>query len=144
MIRMIPTTITIDLITDVPAPVFTRSFLQRIHQACQRYIRFPKHSAATVRVVGDQRMQRLNQQYRGLAAVTDVLSFGYTPAAADIVICYPQAKRQATAKQLSFRRECAWLVIHGLLHWQGYDHETAAEARVMRPLEQKILAYGQF
>lgn len=89
-------------------------------------------------------MQQMNQRYRATAAVTDVLSFRYSATAADILICYPQAQRQAKAKQQSLRHECAWLVIHGLLHWLGYDHETAADAKIMRPLEQRILAYGQF
>lgn len=139
----LPTPI-IEVMTEVQAPIFTRAFLRTIGQALQQAVRLPRNSSITLRIVGDRRMRQLNQRYRTVPEVTDVLSFGYDRSTADIVICYPQAQRQAKAKQHPLRRECAWLVIHGMLHWLGYDHEAAADAKVMRPLEQDILRYGQF
>lgn len=142
--RITPIRPTIELVTDVRRTVLTRTLLQTILSAIQHFIPLPSASTITIRVVGDKQMQKLNQRYRSVPEVTDVLSFGYNQAAADIVLCYPQAKRQAQAKQQTLRYECAWLVIHGILHWLGYDHETAADAKVMRPLEQAMLHYGQF
>ena len=95
----------------------------------------------SVVVVGDAEMKGLNQRYRQQASVTDVLSFPYGHDGGEIVLCYSQAKRQAKLKQDSLRREVSWLLIHGLLHLLGYDHERTRDAQVMRPLEQKILAY---
>lgn len=84
-------------------------------------------------------MKQLNEQYRGVKAVTDVLSFPYDEHCGEIVICYPQAVMQAAQKQSSTAHELAWLLIHGILHLLKYDHETAADAKIMRPLERKIL-----
>lgn len=119
----------------------TQAWLEKIWRVVKRRLALPAQASVTVVVVGDTAMKTMNARYRGVASVTDVLSFGYDKSAGDIMICYPQAKRQAQAKQQSLKRECAWLVVHGILHWRGYDHETAADAKVMRPLEQRILHY---
>lgn len=119
----------------------TKTWIVHIWQVMRRFVIVPRTARITITVVGDTAMQSLNQRYRGVQSVTDVLSFAYDKQAGDIVICYPQAKRQAMVKQHSLKRECAWLVVHGLLHWLGYDHERAADAKVMRPLEQRIMQY---
>ena len=119
----------------------TQAWLEKIWRSTERQLTLPAAASVTVVVVGDKAMKTMNTRYRGVASVTDVLSFSYDPTAGDIMVCYPQAKRQAAAKQQALKRECAWLVVHGILHWRGYDHETAADARIMRPLEQRILRY---
>ncbi|MBI3943948.1 MAG: rRNA maturation RNase YbeY, partial [Chloroflexi bacterium] len=73
----------------------------------QTVARWPKASAVAIVIVGDRRMRKLNHAYRGVDEVTDVLTFRYSRTAGDVVICYPQARRQAKAKQTSLRRECA-------------------------------------
>lgn len=138
MATVLPST---ELVKKVRANGLTSALLKRLVRQASRYVRFPHQSAVTVVVVGDREMRRLNKHYRAIPTVTDVLSFAYSPTSADIIICYPQAKRQAKKKQQSVQQECALLITHGILHWLGFDHETAAEAKVMRPLERKIL-YG--
>ena len=90
-------------------------------------------AGATVAFVSDRMMRELNRRWRGKRGTTDVLSF---PAAqdefekaeglrlGDVVISVEQAARQAAEHGLSFEAEVAQLILHGLLHLCGYDHET--------------------
>ena len=83
-------------------------------------------SSATVAFVSDKSIQKLNQQFRGVDKATDVLSF---PAEepdnlGDVAISVETAARQAKENGLTFDDEIAQLILHGLLHLSGYDHET--------------------
>ncbi len=94
-------------------------------------------------------MRSLNRRYRGIDRTTDVLSFSFhegsfgdlrQEALGDIVISVPQAERQAREAGHPFVREIEILLIHGLLHLLGYDHERSpSEARRMRRKEQQFL-----
>ncbi|HSF67646.1 MAG TPA: rRNA maturation RNase YbeY [Nitrospiraceae bacterium] len=103
-------------------------------------------------LVGDQRMRGLNRRYRGKDRTTDVLAFAMresgTPHAAhftrnllgDVVISVPTAWRQAIEAGRSLDEELAWLLVHGILHLCGYDHErNEKEARRMRRRERMIM-----
>ena len=85
-------------------------------------------SSATIAFVSDKRIRDLNRQFRGIDKATDVLSF---PAdepdesnLGDIAISAETAATQAKENGLSFDDEIAQLILHGLLHLSGYDHET--------------------
>lgn len=93
-------------------------------------------------------MARLNRDYRGIPSPTDVLSFplgGEWPLAGqpllgDIVVCVPKAASQAREAGRTFPSEVRHLLVHGLLHLIGYDHETCpAASRRMRAREREIL-----
>ncbi|MFA6475062.1 MAG: rRNA maturation RNase YbeY [Patescibacteria group bacterium] len=130
----------LELSKRVSAQLVTESFIKTIFSALQRYVKIPdSYDFISVDVVGDTSMQALNKTYRQQNYIPDVLSFPYGPEGGEIVLCYPQAKRQAKAKQVPLRSELAWLLIHGFLHILGYDHEQATAAKIMRPLEQRIL-----
>jgi probable rRNA maturation factor len=98
---------------------------------------------------GDRAMRSLNRRYRGLDRTTDVLSFSLRegkfsyiqPALlGDIVIAVPVAVRQAREQGHSLHREIERLLVHGLLHLLGYDHERdGKEAERMRRKEQRLL-----
>lgn len=110
-------------------------------------------------LVNDRRMKALNSMYRGVDGTTDVLSFpqyraedlktiglqgfrasGQGLLLGDIVINLHQAKRQASKHGLSFREELRWLLMHGLLHLIGYDHERSKYSeRKMREKERELL-----
>jgi probable rRNA maturation factor len=92
-------------------------------------------------------MTRLNQRYRGIATSTDVLSFPMRegPFASlspnllgDVVISVETADRQAAAAGRSLRDELVALLIHGILHLLGYDHQTPSEAKRMKRLERQF------
>ena len=97
--------------------------------------------------VGDQRMRSLNRQYRGKDRTTDVLAFAMREAPhssssvlGDVVIAVPTAARQAKEGQRSLDEELTVLLVHGILHLCGYDHERSEkEARRMHRRERMIL-----
>ncbi len=93
-------------------------------------------------LVNEPASRRLNLSYRGLPRATDVLSFVYAHENfldGEIVICSPVAVRQARAFGHSTRQEILRLLVHGLLHLAGYDHEKKSDAEVMEALELKLL-----
>ncbi len=104
-------------------------------------------SELSIDLVGDGRMRRLNRQYRKKDRATDVLAFAMresvSPVSAllgDVVISVPTALRQAKEGGRALSEELAWLLVHGVLHLCGYDHERSdAEARRMKLREQKVL-----
>jgi probable rRNA maturation factor len=97
----------------------------------------------TLRFVGAVEGRRLNRDYRGKDYATNVLTFDYAHAPtvhADIVLCVPVLRREARAQHKPLRDHLAHLVVHGLLHAQGHDHERADRARRMEAREVAILA----
>ncbi len=107
--------------------------------------------AIAVRVTDDAAIRRLNRVHRGKDKVTDVLSFSYDagmPAAVrrpgerdlgDIIISLPQVRRQAKAIGRSVKAEFGLMVVHGVLHLLGFDHETLAQETAMFALQRDIL-----
>lgn len=82
--------------------------------------------SATIAFVSDKKIRELNRQFRGIDKTTDVLSF---PAEedlnlGDIAVSVQTAATQAKENGLSLDKEIAQLILHGLLHLNGYDHET--------------------
>ena len=86
----------------------------------------------TVAFITDDRMRQLNEMFRGKDSTTDVLSFPHEPDEfdpdesnlGDIVISAEQAQKQAAKNGLTLEIEIKQLILHGLLHLCGYDHET--------------------
>ncbi len=98
----------------------------------------------TVRFVDEDEGRTLNRDYRGKNYATNVLSFPYEEAPnlmGDLVLCLPVLQAEAKAQKKTVRAHCAHLLVHGVLHLQGYDHETGdADAEYMEALECRILA----
>ncbi len=101
----------------------------------------PGHDSVGVRFAGDRTVRRLNRDYRGKDKATDVLSFpgAESPEGrhlGDIVISIPTAERQAAGGGRSLEQEVKTLLLHGVLHCLGYDHETDQGA--MEKLEGRL------
>lgn len=106
------------------------------------------HSTATITFIRDRAMQQLNRDYRNTNTPTDVLAFAYHERMSDnepdhnpdflgdVIISVETAARYAHEQGISFETEINWLVIHGLLHLAGYDHET--DNGEMRRLERRL------
>ena len=94
----------------------------------------------TLLLANDKKLRDLNHEFRGFDKPTNVLSFpagdGY---AGDIAIAYGVTSKEAKAAAKNFADHAAHLVVHGVLHLAGYDHERPKDAAVMEPLEVKIL-----
>jgi probable rRNA maturation factor len=108
----------------------------------------------SIALVDDDYIQELNKQYRSLDVPTDVLSFAMRETVSDeddgfeypeeellgdVVVSLERARVQAVEYRHSFEREVGFLVVHGILHLLGYDHEVDGEKTVMRQKEEKIL-----
>ena len=98
--------------------------------------------AVTLRFVGRREGRRLNARFRGHDRATNVLTFVYddvVPPAGDLVLCVPVLEREARAQGKALRAHCAHLVIHGMLHLQGYDHARDDDAGRMEAREVALL-----
>ncbi len=96
----------------------------------------------SVRLTGDRELRRLNREFLGIDAVTDVLSFpsGSPGYLGDIAVSWPAVVRQAEHFGHSEADELALLCVHGLLHLLGWDHETAEQERAMWEETHRCLA----
>jgi len=102
----------------------------------------------TIRIVDKDEMTELNSTYRQKNKPTNVLSFPFdmpeeleedTPLLGDIVICAAVIAEEAIAQEKSAEAHWAHMVVHGILHLLGYDHEQDQDAEVMEAEEIKIL-----
>lgn len=97
----------------------------------------------TIRVVDEAEGQVLNHDYRGKDYATNVLSFPYEVeprVLGDLVICAAVVAREALAQEKSLEAHYAHLVVHGMLHLQGMDHEEDESAEIMENMEREILS----
>ncbi len=98
----------------------------------------------TIRLVDAEEGRELNRNYRGKDYATNVLSFPYDTEPrlmGDLVICHEVVIREAAEQGKTPEAHYAHLVVHGMLHLQGYDHETGEEdADIMEAEEKRVLA----
>jgi probable rRNA maturation factor len=103
----------------------------------------------TVRIVDEAESAALNSRYRGKRGPTNVLSFAGEPLPAaardlpplgDLVVCAAVVQREAREQGKALAAHWAHMLIHGVLHLRGYDHELPAEAAKMEARERKLLA----
>ncbi len=113
----------------------------------RRWVRAAQLAPAelSIRLVDAAEGQALNRDYRGRDYATNVLTFAYSeneddPVQADIVLCTDVLEREAAEQGIPLAQHAAHLVVHGVLHAQGYDHEDDQEAAEMEQLETEILA----
>jgi len=100
----------------------------------------------TIRFVDAEEGKTLNRDYRGKDYATNVLTFAYTEdedsevTQADIILCSDVLEKEAAEQKKPLIDHAAHLIVHGVLHAQGYDHEDDTEAEEMEALEIEILA----
>ncbi len=118
-----------------PAPEDAHSWVQSI----LAQVRKPDASLVVL-FCGDTRMRELNHQFRGMDTATDVLSFpsGEKGSLGNIAIDVAYARREALKRGHSMERELQVLLVHGILHLLGYDHETD-DGKMFR-LQRRVVA----
>lgn len=109
-----------------------------------RFVRaaLERDAEITIRLVNEQEGRALNRDYRGRDYATNVLSFVYasTPAiSGDLVVCAPVVSREALQQGKSALAHYAHLIVHGVLHLHGLDHENDADAQAMEARETEII-----
>lgn len=125
----------------IPAAV---SFRRWVAAALQQQRR--RSAELSIRVVDSAEGRELNRQYRGKDYATNVLTFAYSEdesedtVRADLVLCTDVLCVEAQAQNKPVLAHVAHLVVHGVMHAQGYDHESEAEAEEMEELETAVLA----
>jgi probable rRNA maturation factor len=96
----------------------------------------------TLRLVGGREGRALNRDFRGKDYATNVLTFAYPdiePLSGDIVLCAPVIAKEAREQHKPIDAHYAHLVVHGMLHLQGYDHENDNDASAMETREAEIV-----
>ncbi len=134
----------VEVIKAVRAPVpavFVRQVLQRAASIPEVAARLPDgRVTVAVRLTGDRELRRLNRDYAGEDAVTDVLSFtGSGEHIGDLAISWPTAVRQSKVFGHEAATELALLSVHGLLHLLGWNHAAPRERREMNRLTRAAL-----
>ena len=161
--RQIHVTIQKDLPSPLPEKLLRSAALAALDAALPE-----QDCQLTLALCDDDTIRALNAQYRGTDTVTDVLAFSPShsgpwqghddaepapdeaptafptppnepPDLGDVVVCFPQALRQAAAAHHSVQRETALLVIHGILHLLGHDHYEKQEKALMWSLQNQAL-----
>lgn len=113
-----------------------------------RFTDCQKECDISIQVTDDETLRQYNNEYMGIDAPTDVLSFPVpfenpetgAPYLGDLLISFPTAAQQAEAAGHPVTEEVKLLVVHGVLHLIGYDHATPEEKDAMWTLQDKILA----
>jgi probable rRNA maturation factor len=100
----------------------------------------------SIRIVDVDEGQILNEQFRGSTGATNVLSFPFEnespeplPLIGDIVICAPVVLKEASEQNKTLNAHWAHMIIHGVLHLLGYDHQNENDANLMESLETEIM-----
>ncbi|WP_018604745.1 rRNA maturation RNase YbeY [Uliginosibacterium gangwonense] len=111
----------------------------------RQWVRAVEPGAAQVAIcfVDTAEGRELNANYRHKDYATNVLSFPYETEPVlmgDLVLCWPVVEREALDQGKSLETHTAHLIIHGMLHLQGWDHETDEEAEQMEAEEREIMA----
>ena len=120
-----------------PQSVPPRAKLRRWARAALK-----RNAQVTLRIVGAREARALNRRYRNKDYATNVLTFvydGQRPLSGDIALCAPVVAHEARTLGISRDAHYAHLVVHGMLHLQGHDHQKAVDARRMERLETRIL-----
>lgn len=129
-----------------------RELLEKILLHAAKTEQLPDRVELSLMIVSNDEIKTLNNEYRNINEITDVLSFpmydrdeliSHDPniplSLGDIVISYDRAEEQANEYNHSFERELAFLAVHGFLHLLGYTHDDEEEEKIMFTKQEKLL-----
>lgn len=117
-------------------------WIRRLLRVIERHLRLRGTHTLSIAFLDHPTMRRLNRTYRNKDRVTDILSFagvGEPTSLGELILAWPYVRRQAKKNKKLLTEELALLLIHGVLHLRGYDHETRPDAAKMEPLQDRIL-----
>lgn len=129
-------------------PFADEDFIYRIADFALRELGLVKKEI-TISIDKNKKIKELNKLYRGIDDATDVLSFAFNEIdpetgneyLGDVIISFPKVVSQARMKDHSVREELALLIIHGILHLSGYDHDSKEKEKQMFALQEKLLTH---
>jgi probable rRNA maturation factor len=128
-------------------PPVAGSLLEQAALATLEHCQADQKVELSLVLTGDEQIQELNQQYLGIDAPTDVISFPAdemdpeteAPYLGDVVLSFSRAQVQAESAGHPVQAELQLLVVHGVLHLLGYDHSDAQEKALMWQIQDQVL-----
>ncbi len=141
----------VQVVAALPEGLYTEH-LASIARAVLSHQRQPENTTVTLVITGGEAVRELNRIYRGVDALTDVLSFAAAegpefvtpeempPYLGDVIIALPVAEEQAAEEGRPIEDELTLLIVHGCLHLLGYNHADEAERTLMWAVQDEILA----
>lgn len=122
------------------APVSVKS-MEKLARCAARHLKIRQKGFFYITFISSRRMRQLNGKFLRHDWATDVLSFRYNgeAVAGEVLVSPRQAQRYAKAHGIAYRQELARYVVHGLLHWMGFEDATVKQQQRMRCLEDDLL-----
>ncbi len=131
-------------------PILTKKYIKSVGIAIESVIKTQQIGVINIIVTTPKDIAWINKTYRDKEGPTDILTFSFretakqpTDIAGEIYLCLEKIQLYAKERWVSYEEQLRYIIIHGLVHMMGYDHETEKESREMEKIEQKILVLVQ-
>lgn len=139
--------------------ILSRRYCQRVLQALEKVVKKPQKGSINLIVIDAEEMAAMNEKFRGKIGPTDILTFSYVSQmknekwkkknegfffpqnfeiAGEIYLCLEKIKLYAKESWKTYKEQLEYIIIHGLTHLMGYDHESEKDWQEMEKVEKKI------
>jgi probable rRNA maturation factor len=128
----------------------SRAYCTRALEALEKAVKKPQQGVINLIVIDSVEMAQMNQQFRWKEGPTDILTFPYLEkskfenrsskieVAGEIYLCLEKIKLYAEEAGKTYKEQLEYIIIHGLVHMMGYDHESESDCQQMEKVEKKI------
>ena len=123
----------------------SREYCTRALEALEKVVKKPQQGIINLIVIESDEMAQMNKQFRGKEGPTDILTFSYyspeltsSDVAGEIYLCLEKIKIYAEEAGKTHKEQLEYIIIHGLTHLMGYDHEGEDDWQKMEKVEKKI------
>lgn len=127
--------------------ILTKKYVQDVWRALEEITQIPQKGIINIIQVSTEEIAFLNNSYRDKEWPTDILTFSYLDSvqteqdiAGEIYLCLEKIKLYAEERWVTYAEQLKYIIVHGLVHMMGYDHETEKDEKKMEQVEQKILS----
>ncbi len=125
--------------------ILSRDYCSRALQTLEIVVKKPQQGIINLIVIGAEEMAQMNEKFRGKTGPTDILTFSYyssslkkNDTAGEIYLCLDKIKLYAKESWKTYKEQLEYIIIHGLTHLMGYDHENETDWQEMEKVEKKI------
>lgn len=126
--------------------LLTKKYIESVGSALEAVTKIPQKGYINIVVVSSAEIAELNAAYRGKEGATDILTFPYLESvkmdedvAGEIYLCLEKIELYAKERWVTYEEQLKYIIIHGLVHMLGYDHETEKEWKEMEKIESAII-----
>lgn len=125
--------------------MLSREYCARALQALEKIVKKPQQGIINLIVIDSEKMAEMNKKFRGKEGSTDILTFSYyssslkkNDTAGEIYLCLDKIQLYAQESWKTYKEQLEYIIIHGLTHLMGYDHESESDSQEMTEIEKKI------